>query len=382
MILPKDELEKRIADSYEVPNNVLKAVPKPMVSVRTSTYQHAPYIKQCIESVLMQKTNFPFELIIGEDFSTDGTREIIFEYARKYPDVIRVVTADYNVGIKANGFRCIRRMRGKYIALCEGDDYWTDPHKLQKQVEFLEKHPGYSFCFHQVKVIYQDDPDKSFTFPDVDDTKWYTTEELLKTNFVPTNSVVYRIRKKDDFPIDIAPGDWYLHLYNAKFGKFKFMKQQMSVYRKHKSGIWWDYDANRDKIWVKYGLAHLRMQHEALRLYSNDTDKVAIVHDNIDRLLETFMAVDQQHGTDLLGQALHMFPEYGKRLLLKKNTCIQERDEKISEMWQVINGQKDIIAAKEKELKAIQASPVWKVATAHQRVKRRAQNSKKRGQNN
>ena len=144
-MISNSEIEKRIQDSYELENNVLKAVPKPMVTVRTSTYQHASFIKQCIEGVLMQKTDFPIEFIIGEDFSKDGTREIVFEYAKKYPDIIRVFTADYNVGSKVNGRRCINAARGKYMALCEGDDYWVDPLKLQKQVDFLEKNPDYNF---------------------------------------------------------------------------------------------------------------------------------------------------------------------------------------------------------------------------------------------
>ena len=148
MALTEAEINKRVSDSYEVGNNVLEAVPNPLVSIRTSTYNHGPYIKQCIEGILMQKTNFAFEYIIGEDFSTDETREIVFDYARKYPNIIRVITADYNVGSKANGRRCINACRGKYMALCEGDDYWTDPLKLQKQVDFLEGHPEYTMCFH------------------------------------------------------------------------------------------------------------------------------------------------------------------------------------------------------------------------------------------
>jgi len=147
MVLSIEEIEKRIHDSYELPNRVLDTMPEPMVTVRTSTYQHAPYIKQCIEGVLMQKTTFPFEFIIGEDFSTDGTREIVFEYAKKYPEKIRVFTADYNVGAKANSTRCRKAFRGKYVAICEGDDYWTDPYKLQKQVDFLEANPEYGLVY-------------------------------------------------------------------------------------------------------------------------------------------------------------------------------------------------------------------------------------------
>lgn len=155
MIVSQEEIEKRIADSYELPNNVVESIPNPLVTVRTSTYQHGAFIKDCIKGVLMQKTTFPFEFIIGEDFSTDGTREIVFDYARKYPNIIRVVTADYNVGMRANGVRCERRARGKYIALCEGDDYWTDPLKLQKQVEFLERNPEYGLVYTDVDFYNQ-----------------------------------------------------------------------------------------------------------------------------------------------------------------------------------------------------------------------------------
>jgi len=137
---PPDKRDE-LADSYELPNRVKETVPDPLVTVFTVTYQHAHYIRDCIEGVLMQKTTFPVEYVIGEDCSTDGTREIVLEYAKKYPDKIRVVTADRNVGLKANAERCRKALRGKYAALCEGDDYWTDPLKLQKQVEFLEANP-------------------------------------------------------------------------------------------------------------------------------------------------------------------------------------------------------------------------------------------------
>ncbi len=127
-----DEIKKKNADSYEIPNNVINAVPKPRVSVKLVTYNHINLFKDSIESVLMQKVNFPWEIIIEEDFSTDGTRELVFEYAKKYPNLIRVITADYNVKQKANRVRSIMACRGDYVALMDGDDYWTDPLKLQK----------------------------------------------------------------------------------------------------------------------------------------------------------------------------------------------------------------------------------------------------------
>jgi len=112
----------------------------PLVSVKMLTYNHVPYIAQAIEGVLSQKTDFPFELVIGEDCSTDGTREIVFRYAEAHPDVIRVVTSESNVGMKANGRRTTQACRGKYLAWCEGDDYWHRDDKLQLQVAYLEAH--------------------------------------------------------------------------------------------------------------------------------------------------------------------------------------------------------------------------------------------------
>ena len=114
---------------------------KPLVSVKMITYNHAPYIAQAIEGVLQQEANFPFELVIGEDCSTDGTREIVFEYRKKYPDIIRVITSEQNVGARKNGYRTEKACRGKYIAFCEGDDYWHCPDKLQKQADYMESHP-------------------------------------------------------------------------------------------------------------------------------------------------------------------------------------------------------------------------------------------------
>lgn len=113
----------------------------PLVSVSMITYNHAPYIAKAIEGVLMQRTNFPIELVIGEDCSSDGTREIVLEYKKNHPDIIRVITSDKNVGAKKNGYRTKAACRGKYIAFCEGDDYWHHPEKLQKQVDYLENHP-------------------------------------------------------------------------------------------------------------------------------------------------------------------------------------------------------------------------------------------------
>ncbi len=118
----------------------------PLVSVNMVTYNHEPFIAQAIEGVLMQETDFPFELVIGEDCSTDRTRDIVLEYQERYPDIIRVITSETNVGGLENCLRVERACCGKYIAYCDGDDYWHHVGKLQKQVDFLESHPEYGLA--------------------------------------------------------------------------------------------------------------------------------------------------------------------------------------------------------------------------------------------
>ena len=120
--------------------------PEITVSICCITYNHEKYIAQCLDSFLMQRTSFRYEIILGEDCSTDSTRSIAEAYARQYPDRIRLLTGPVNVGAQKNLLRVLKRAAGKYIALCDGDDFWTDPAKLQKQVDFLENNPSYTMC--------------------------------------------------------------------------------------------------------------------------------------------------------------------------------------------------------------------------------------------
>jgi glycosyltransferase involved in cell wall biosynthesis len=151
-----DTSDYSIFDPMEIPYEEISdpdaLVKEPLISVNMITYNHAPYIAQAIEGVLQQETNFPFELVIGEDCSTDGTREIVFDYQKKHPDVIRVIAWDKNVGASKNSIQSQKACRGKYIAFCEGDDYWHHPKKLQKQIEFLETHPDYGLVHSEVRM--------------------------------------------------------------------------------------------------------------------------------------------------------------------------------------------------------------------------------------
>ncbi|MEI8059846.1 MAG: glycosyltransferase, partial [Ferruginibacter sp.] len=122
----------------------------PDISILMITYNHGAFIAKAIEGVLLQQTNYSIELIIGEDKSTDDTRKVCEAFAKKYPEKIKLLPSDYNYGMGKNFIRTMEACTGKYIAICEGDDYWIDKNKLQTQVEFLEKNTTYSLCFHDI----------------------------------------------------------------------------------------------------------------------------------------------------------------------------------------------------------------------------------------
>lgn len=237
------------------------------LSVVCLTYNHVKYIRGALDGFVMQKTNFPFEVLIHDDASTDGTKEIIQEYAQKYPDIIKPIFETENqwhLGIDFSKEKIWPRIQGEYVALCEGDDYWTDENKLQKQVDFLDKHPECSICFHVVKVTWDDGRESDSVYPDNDVLQKVGVlnyNSLLKYNFIQTNSVVYRWRfHKDNYdlmPHRILPGDWFLHLLHAQTGEIGFIPEVMAVYRRNAGGVWTG--AGYSPQWFcKYGVAHVR----------------------------------------------------------------------------------------------------------------------------
>ena len=221
----------------------------PKVSVSLITFQHAPFIAQAIEGVLAQRTNFPFELVIGEDDSSDGTREIVRSYAEQNPDIIRAHyhsrVTNISYGGKATGrhnfVHNLRSARGAYIALLDGDDYFSDPEKLQRQVDFLDAHAECGTCFHRVSTIDgQGAPipvGEAETLP-----PRLTVEDLLRHRFsAPTASVMFRRGLFPDFPewyFRCPVGDFPLHVLNGQAGDFGFLDREMAAYRVHAGGRW------------------------------------------------------------------------------------------------------------------------------------------------
>ena len=203
----------------------------PKVSVCMITYNHENFIAQAIESVLMQKINFPYEIIIGDDFSNDGTRDILIEYQKNYPNIIKLILHTHrNPGAPGmiNWVSTYYSAQGEYIAELEGDDYWNDPDKLQKQIDFLDSHPDYSCCFHWADWLEDGEIRKNIYGPSKI-KKYYTDKDLLEyNNFMPTCSVVFRRGLFGKFPewyYKSAFGDFILHVLNVRQGKIGFINK-------------------------------------------------------------------------------------------------------------------------------------------------------------
>lgn len=215
----------------------------PLVSICSITYNHKAYIRQCLDSLLSQKTDFTYEIIINDDCSTDGTTEIIKEYASKYPNLIHPIFHDenqYSKGVRGMFAKfCFPKARGKYIALCEGDDYWTDPLKLQKQVDFLEKNREYTMCFHRSTIVNETNGPVFLLCADIEDRD-YSSNELFENWIVPTASMLFR-RECLRFEIKnreyILNGDICLVLTCSHMGKVRGMSEIMSTYRISETGI-------------------------------------------------------------------------------------------------------------------------------------------------
>ena len=207
-----------------------------MVSILTLAYNHEPYIRQCLDGIVMQRTNFRFELLIHDDASTDETANIIREYEKKYPDIIKPIFQkenQYSKKVPIGATYLYPRAKGKYIALCEGDDYWTDPYKLQKQVDFLENHPEYSLIYTQARIFM---PDGQFSKKVLGSERDFQTL-LCIGNTIPTLTTCFRKTMYFNYIKDTMNhpqwemGDYPLWLYISYHSKIKFLPNQTGVYR-------------------------------------------------------------------------------------------------------------------------------------------------------
>jgi glycosyltransferase involved in cell wall biosynthesis len=219
-----------------------KKATKPLVSICCITYNHANYIKDAINGFLNQQTNFPIEIIIHDDASTDGTANIVRTYQERYPQLIKsILQSENQYSTRGFGFfaNVLAEAQGKYIALCEGDDYWTDESKLQKQVDYLESNHDYAICFHKVKLL-EDGHFKADYITNVP-ASISTINDLAWGNYIHTCSCMFRNRgiKGIGPGFSESPlGDYYLHMMNAQSGKIFQIDSVMAVYRLHRDSVW------------------------------------------------------------------------------------------------------------------------------------------------
>jgi len=210
-------------------------------SVAIFAYNHAKFVEEAIASVLAQQTDFDFEVVIGEDCSTDGTRAIVRRYRDKFPNRIRLLLNETNLGDFGNFAHTVSACRGEYMAILDGDDYWTCSQKLQRQVDFLDAHPDYSICFHNAMMIWDDGSHPPTLHSPPTRRPTYDLEELLVHDFISTGSVVVRRGLVKTFPDWWwrAPFfDWPFLVLHAMHGKIGYLDECWSTYRQHPAGIY------------------------------------------------------------------------------------------------------------------------------------------------
>lgn len=212
------------------------------VSVVVVTYDHARYVEQALASVLAQETEFPFEVIVSEDCSTDGTRAIVEEWQRRHPDRIRLLLSERNVRTNAVVARGFREARGEYVALLDGDDYWTSPRKLATQAAFLDAHPTCALCFHDAVVVDADGRETGRRWTPATQPARATVADLWGGNFIATCAAMFRARAVPAIPAwydDCFPvTDWPLYVLYAEHGEIGYIPEVMGAYRLHAGGLY------------------------------------------------------------------------------------------------------------------------------------------------
>jgi glycosyltransferase involved in cell wall biosynthesis len=217
---------------------------QPLVSVGMLAYRHGKFIAQAIESVISQQCDFPFELIIGEDCSPDNTREIVCDYQRRYPHIIRILTAATNVGMQANSVRCLEAARGEYMAYCEGDDYWCDPTKLSRQKEVFRRYPECVLVFHPAFTVDAVTGKQGITGKWSPYSRMMSAREIILGDggLIPTASMMLRrepaLSRQPVWVDEAAVPDYALALWATCIGQVAYINRTMSAYRTNVEASW------------------------------------------------------------------------------------------------------------------------------------------------
>lgn len=256
------------------------------VSIIMVTYNQERYVDQALKALVEQKVDFKFEIIIGDDASTDNTPQIVKKYAESYPEIIVPVIRSKNLGPAENAIDLLKRVKGKYIVSNDGDDYVIDRGKLKKQAKILDENPDISVCFHKVKIINEEDSSEASIYPEESSRILFDTSDLIKGNFASNISLMYRRSAIIPYLAKINekafPLDHYLFFLASLSGKIYMLQDVMAVYRKNSSGVFSSLKSG-DEILLRWGISHIHLYKEFLRYYKGDD--VEIIHKNIKHIL-------------------------------------------------------------------------------------------------
>jgi glycosyltransferase involved in cell wall biosynthesis len=212
------------------------------VSALIVTYNHERFVRQALDSALLQRLPQPFEILVSEDCSTDGTRAIVHEYAERHPQLIRLLLSEQNLHSNEVVARGFRAARGRYVALLDGDDYWTSDDKLRAQVEFLEARPDLTICFHNVQVVDEHSQSMGRLWTAPGQPELSGLHELLRGNPIAASSVVYRRAAVAELPAwyerFFPVTDWPLHVLYAREGRIGYLDRTLGAYRLHSGGLY------------------------------------------------------------------------------------------------------------------------------------------------
>ncbi len=292
----------------------------PILTVFTTSYNSKKYIKQCIDSILAQKIKYPFIHLICDDGSTDGSQELIQEYAQKYPH-IRAVLRKQN-SIQINYHAMYNNIPTKYVAVCDGDDFYTDPHKLEKQVELLEQNEKYGLCFHPTYVYYEKENMIKYIHPlgmpefTVKDT--YYPSNIILTNLMQSSSVMFRWKLRNgifhSFPSNCPPYDWAFNIIHSMQSLIGYINEPMSLYRRHDKAIYYGTEVSVAKHVIENSIRELFFC-KVLDIYT-EKKYHSLFLKKVFSVLSTFYYADEisqvdQYNYRLLKESIEtFFPEY------------------------------------------------------------------------
>lgn len=304
------------------------------VSVLMLTYNHEAYIAEAINGVVKQQGPFSIELIIADDCSSDRTVSICRDWQQNYSDRIRIIENRVNVGVEKNFMQAYKQATGKYIAICEGDDFWIDARKLDRQIAFLEKNPDFSICFHRVVNFYEADNSKAFS--NGVQQKITDIHDLARSNYITNVSVMYRRILPPDLPewfAHVGTYDYAMHMLHAAHGKICFLNKPMAVYRHRKDAIW--STATAEKRWLisllvrEHLLNWFADRPEIYNLLRNSYGDISIAllrhyHANgeskkAERTLDNLLKMMPQWDRQLVCSRVKAIPKKGYVQLLKAN---------------------------------------------------------------